>query len=161
MKLDTANRILKNKLYQRELEKLRQLESDRIFCGHDTAHFLDVARITMIMCREKGIDVQPDLVYSAALLHDIGRTAEYTSGVPHDIAGSDTAERILSEIGCGSDMKAAVIRLIASHRNTGNDQNSLEGIFYAADKKSRRCFECTAQSQCNWPMEKRNMDIEV
>ena len=49
MNLEITNRILINETYRTELDKLRELEKDRVFCGHDIEHFLDVARITMII----------------------------------------------------------------------------------------------------------------
>ncbi len=161
MKLELTNRIINNQSYIREISNLKALEMDRKFCRHDTEHFLSVARITMLLCIESGMDADPDMIYAAALLHDIGRSAEYKYGVPHDIAGKDVAEKILTEVGCDEDMKAAIISLIVNHRNKNNPENSLEYLFYRADKKSRLCFECPAQDECNWSAEKRNMDIEV
>lgn len=161
MKLEFANKILKNELYQSELKRLSVLEKDRKFCRHDTEHFLTMARITMIMCCERGVAADPDTVYSAALLHDIGRAVEYSEGVPHDIAGKEIAERILAETGCSDDMRADIVRLVASHRHRGSSDDSLESIFYVADKRSRACFDCPAREECNWPPEKMNLEIEV
>ena len=120
MNLELTNKILVNETYRKELEELRRLEKDRVFCGHDVQHFLDVARITMIICHEKGIDVMPDLVYSASLLHDIGRTKEYSENIPHRIAGKEIAEKILEETGCCKDMKNRILSLIVNHRNQQN-----------------------------------------
>ena len=53
-----------------------------------------------------------------------------------------------------------ILSLIASHRK-GGEKGTLEEIFCIADKKSRLCFACPAQAECNWDAEKRNMDIEV
>ncbi len=161
MNLELTNRILRNEMYLKELNTLRELEKNRVFCGHDIEHFLDVARITMIICREKGIDVMPDLIYSAALLHDIGRSAEYTENIPHHIAGKETAEKILDDVNCCDDMKSRIISLILNHRNKENQKDSLENIFYTADKKSRLCFACPSRDICNWHKDRKNMNIEV
>lgn len=161
MNLELTNKILVNETYRTELDNLRKLEKNRIFCCHDIQHFLDVARITMIICKEKGVDVVPDLIYSAALLHDIGRTREYTENIPHHIAGKETAEKILDETGCSHDMKNRIISLIVNHRNQQNEKNSLESIFYIADKKSRLCFACASKDICNWHEDQKNMNIEV
>lgn len=161
MNLEITNRIIACDKYLHELKLLAELEHDRIFCGHDIEHFLNVARITMIMCCENSICIDPDIVYSAALLHDIGRTDEYISGVPHDEAGIRKAEVILKEVGCNEEMKEKILSLIGSHRNKSGGDCSLEKIFYRADKKSRLCFCCPAQEDCNWSEEKRNMKIEV
>lgn len=161
MNLELTNKILTNETYCKELENLYRLEKDRVFCGHDIQHFLDVARITMIICQEKGIDVMPDLIYSASLLHDIGRTKEYTENIPHHLAGKETAEKILDEAGCCQDMKNRILSLIVNHRNQNNEKDSLESIFYTADKKSRLCFACASKDICNWQNDKKNMNIEV
>ncbi len=161
MELEITNRIIKNRSYTEQLSKLAVLEADREFCRHDMEHFLSVARITMHMCREMGVRADRDLVYSAALLHDIGRTQEITMGIPHDIAGQALADCILSEVDCPEDMKAKIIRLIASHRDITRAGDELGRIFCAADKKSRMCFDCSAREKCNWPDDKKNLDIEV
>lgn len=161
MKLEITNRIIVCGKYLNELKLLAELEHDRIFCRHNIEHFLNVARITLIMCSQKRVYADPDVVYSAALLHDIGRTDEYISGVPHDEAGIRKAEVILSEVGCDEGIKEKILSLIGSHRNKIGDDCSLEEIFYRADKKSRLCFCCPAQEDCNWSDEKRNMKIEV
>lgn len=161
MNLEITNRILVNETYRKELDTLRKLEKDRIFCGHDIEHFLDVARITMIICTEKGIDVMPDLIYSASLLHDIGRSKEYTENIPHHMAGKETAEKILDEVSCDECMKKKILSLILNHRNQQNEKDSLESIFYTADKKSRLCFACASRNMCNWQEDRKNIKIEV
>lgn len=160
MKLEITNRILADALYSEKMSELAELERDRIFCRHGIEHSLDVARIALIMCMEKGISAEPDMIYSAALLHDIGRCEEYISGASHDIAGLETAGKILDRTGCCEDMKDGILELIASHRNAESG-NILGKIFYAADKKSRLCFNCFAQDKCKWQTEKRNNNIEV
>lgn len=161
MKLEFANLIINNKHYIRLVKQLEELEKDRIFCGHDMEHFLNVARIAVILCCEKGIDADHDVIYSAALLHDIGRVEEYTKGTPHDEAGAAAASEILDETGCPAVKKAAIISLISSHRRGGTEKNDLESVFYEADKKSRLCFCCKAKDQCCWPEHKRNNTIGV
>ena len=161
MKLILANRILKNEYYLSQLERLKKLETDRIFCRHNMEHFLSVARITLILCSRSGAVIPEDIVYSAALLHDIGRVEEYTDGTPHDIASQATAERILDETGCTDEDKKLIIRLIAGHRKTDLDPQSPEAVFGMADKLSRNCFECGARKYCKWKKESMNLEIEV
>lgn len=161
MMLETANRILKNSTFRLKLGEIEGLEKERIFCGHGLEHLLAVARMTMLICIERGIPAEEDIVYSAALLHDIGRVEEYTKGLPHETVGAETAEQILSEVGCGSEKAEKIIGIIRSHRNKGDKADTLEAVFYEADKKSRMCSFCKAQDKCNWPYEKRNNQIEV
>lgn len=161
MNLELTNRILTNETYCKELDRLRKLEKDRVFCGHDIEHFLDVARIVMIICMEKNIEVEPDVIYSASLLHDIGRAEEYTENIPHHIAGKKKAEKILNETGCCEDMKKKILSLIFNHSNEDNEKDSPESIFYTADKKSRLCFACASRDICNWHENRKNIKIEV
>lgn len=161
MKLEYANRILKNKYYQDQLHRLCEFEKDRIFCRHDMEHFLNVARIAMILCGQKRIKLSADIIYSAALLHDIGRVQEYTEGIDHDIASQVTAAEILDSIECPLELREKIISLIAAHRKTELDPDTPEAVFNRADKLSRNCFECGARAQCKWKKEKMNLEIEV
>lgn len=161
MKLELTNKIIKNEHYLRLVSELKELEKDRIFCKHDMEHFLNLARIAVIICSECSIDYDADIIYAAALLHDIGRVEEYHSGIPHDEASVVIASEILDETGCSAEKKAEIIRLIASHRTAESGKTELEKIFYRADKKSRLCFCCDAADECNWPEYKRNNDIGV
>ena len=161
MELELANKILHNERYSRLVKQLEMLEKDRIFCGHNMEHFMSVARIAVILCAEKNVEADKDVIYSAALLHDIGRAEEYINGRPHDIAGAETAAEILDEIGCPYDKKADIIKQILSHRDYDSEESSLESIFYTADKMSRLCFCCKAKDKCNWPEHKRNNEIGI
>ena len=161
MQLPLANSIIRSSLFLREMEAIREYEAERIFCRHDMEHLLAVARIALIMCLEKGIGASRDLIYSAALLHDIGRGEQYRSGVPHDKAGVEVAERILDGTDCDDDTRQAILGMICTHRSGSSAHNPLEAVFAAADKRSRLCFACKAQKECNWPAEKRNSELEV
>lgn len=161
MKLEITNRILCDSEYQKLLLLLSDFEKDRVFCRHDMEHFLNVARICCLLCEKKKMCVNTDIIYSAALLHDIGRTVEYASGESHHIAGKSISERILERTGCSDEFRQTVIGLIADHREYDLKDSSLKSIFSLADKKSRLCFMCDARNECYWPDEKKNMDIEV
>ena len=73
-----VNAIISHPVFQRELKKIESLEQKRAYCRHDLGHLLEVARIAYIMALEEGHQIQPDIVYAAALLHDIGKIFEYT-----------------------------------------------------------------------------------
>ena len=161
MKLEQANRIIKNEHYCALVSEIAELEKDRIFCKHDMEHFLNVARIAVIICSEKGIGADADIIYSAALLHDIGRGEEYRSGIPHDEAGAVIASEILDETGCPAEKKSEIISLISAHRTGEDSKSELERIFFRADKKARLCFCCKAKDECNWSEYKRNNEIGV
>jgi putative nucleotidyltransferase with HDIG domain len=162
MTLTIANKIIENQRYREILEDIENFERDRIFCRHNMEHFLQTARITLIMCREEFPDIPPDFIYSTALLHDIGRAEQYRNGVQHNISGSEIARNILREIGADDEFTERVCHCIMSHRSaTDSHSDGFEQIFYMADKKSRNCFCCKAQDECKWQTEKRNMNIEI
>lgn len=97
--MDRVNQIWNHPLYQDELNKLQLLETDREFCRHTPEHFLDVARLAYIRALEENAPVSKELIYCAALLHDIGRARQYEDGTPHDEAGAAIAGQILNELG--------------------------------------------------------------
>lgn len=85
--MDRVNQIWRHPVYQEHYKKIQELESERIFCRHTPEHFLDVARLMYIYALEKHLELPKELIYAAALLHDIGRAQQYQYNIPHDIAG--------------------------------------------------------------------------
>ncbi|AGK95351.1 HD domain-containing protein [Clostridium pasteurianum] len=157
-KVDRINLIFHNEVYKKYLEKNRNCEKDRYFCLHDLQHFLDVARIAYIISLERDINIKKDIIYAAALLHDIGRWQQYEHDIPHDEASSQLAVEILQT----SDFTDGEIDLItgAIREHREKDKNSELGfLLYAGDKLSRKCYDCDAFKQCNWSEDKKNLDI--
>ena len=68
---DRADRIWRHPVYQEHFLQLQKAERTREFCRHTLAHFLDVARIAHIWNLEYGLGIPKDILYAAALLHDI------------------------------------------------------------------------------------------
>ena len=72
------------------------------------------------------------------------------------------AAPILSACGFSDRETEEILEAIGGHRDvsvkTGKD---LAGILYRADKRSRCCFSCPAEAECNWSMEKKNMRLTV
>ena len=75
--MDNINKILHHPKYKSLLEELNELEKDREFCNHTLEHFLDVARIAYITVLEEELNYSKDVIYSIALLNDIGRVIQY------------------------------------------------------------------------------------
>lgn len=154
-----VNAILKNSNYISWLVANGQAEREREFCHHDLAHALNVARIAYSLWLEAGgKPVAKDIVYSAALLHDIGRWLEYAdeSGeTDHAIESAKLAHGILLEVGYHPDVVAEIEKAIANHRNP--DTQGLSQVLYMADKLSRECFFCPALNKCH--REHKNTDI--
>ena len=156
-KMDRVNKILSNKKYNNYLEKNYFYEKDREFCKHDMIHFLDMARISYIMCLEEGINIDKEIIYAVGLLHDIGRWLEYENKTPHNISSYNLSEEILRECGFLEDEIKIILDGILNHRN--KECSDLNKIFYRADKISRKCFSCKASSKCYWGEEKKNKGI--
>ncbi|MHC6178944.1 HD domain-containing protein [Clostridium sp. JNZ X4-2] len=157
--MEKVNGILKNHDFCTYLSRIDDMERTRKFCRHGICHLMDVARIAYIMVLEKNIKVEKQIIYAAALLHDIGRGEQYEKGIPHETAGVEIAENILEECGFDEYEKKQVLNLIGNHRKSHNG-NLLQRIFYKSDKISRKCFMCSAFSHCSWPDEKKNYGIE-
>ena len=172
--MERINRIIKHKLYLEYIEKIKFYEKDRIFCKHDTVHFLDVCRLAEIDWLKQQIsgadfedfqnlkksDLSRELIYAAGLLHDIGRWQEYEQGIRHEIASSILAPAILKDCGFSESETKEIVLAISNHRNKEiKEESSLSGYLYRADKKSRPCFLCDAEEECDWPAEKKNLKI--
>ncbi len=177
--MERVNKILNHDLFLHNLEQNLIAEENRFFCKHDLPHFLDVARIGCIIREREQLQLDEELIYAAALLHDLGRNRQYTDGTPHEQASCEIADVILKDCDFSDAEKQIVLFAIAGHR--GKDSTTFMGnaavgrkveadlgtisllsrILYQADKASRPCFCCKASAQCNWPMEKRNMELKL
>ena len=158
--MERVNRILAHPAYREAIRKNEEAEKERRYCHHDMAHFLDVARIAMLLMAREQLAVPEELVYAAALVHDMGRYRQYEDGTPHEQASAGLAENLLRECGFDSKETDEIIEAVRSHRNAaaGGEAN-LRGLLYRADKLSRACFACPVQQECNWSAEKKNMRL--
>lgn len=155
-----ANLILQNQLFRAHLEQNRVAEADRCFCHHDMGHFLDVARIARIICLQEGIEIGEDILYAAALLHDIGRHIQYEDGTPHETASARIAPQILAQCDYSEWESNYIVDAIRAHRDASVEtEQNLRGVLYRADKASRACFACAAEKECNWERKKKNLLI--
>lgn len=159
--MDRVHQIQEHPLFQELCQKLQNEEKNRVFCRHTMEHFLDVARLMYIYSLEDGADIRKDLIYAAALLHDLGRYEQSVSGTPHHIAGSQIAGEILEDCSFTADEIQSVQKAISAHRNQASivSADKLTTYLYRADKASRSCFACLVRSACNWPEEKMNLRI--
>lgn len=158
--MERIDRILKHELFINNLNQNMAAERDRIFCRHDMVHFLDVARIARILNSEEQLGVETELIYAAALLHDIGKHLQYTAGTPHELAGAELAPEILRDCGFDEKETSVIIEAIRSHRDeTAAEEKNLKGLLYRADKLSRACYCCPAEEACNWKSGRKNMEL--
>lgn len=158
--MDRIDRILQHDLFLKNLNANNTAEADRRFCRHNIVHFLDVARIGMIINLEEGMELPKDLVYAAALLHDIGKHRQYEAGIPHEKASAEIAPNILGDCEFTEEEMRIIVEAILSHRDAAvASEKNLKGALYRADKASRACFACEAEKDCNWKDGKKNLCI--
>ncbi|HBZ53639.1 MAG TPA: hypothetical protein DEO82_07675 [Eubacterium sp.] len=158
--MDLTNQLVEHEEYKRLVGTLEAEEADRKFCKHDFAHFLNVARIAYIENLERGLGISKDLIYTAALLHDIGRCSEFEEFTNHDEAGAYVARKILGDLQVDDDIINYVADAIFNHGNKYiADYDDISGLMYRADKKSRLCEMCDAYDECNWPEDRKNRRI--
>jgi len=157
---DTRNKILQHPLFIEHYNKIAQDEKNRPFCRHDISHFLDVARIAMIINIKENYAIAETLIYAAGLLHDIGRHKQYHEGIDHAQASAKIAKKILIDCSFSDKDIDIITDAISTHRTMAiANEGSLRGLIYRADKMSRNCFFCEAADKCNWPQEKKRTTI--
>ena len=160
--MERVNKICEHPVWKEQMAQLEELEQKWIFCKHGIEHLLDVARIAYIENLENHTGIDKELIYAAALLHDIGRGLQYTQGIPHDQAGVKLAEEILRDCGFDGEEQREILDAISSHRDIrSRDCRKLAGVLYRADKRSRMCRFCKASGECNWSEEKKNNQLYV
>lgn len=173
--MERIDRILQHKRFQDCRQQITQAEIHRIYCRHGLEHSMDVARIAYILSLEtgeSGQELDKEIIYAMALLHDLGRSVEYQSGQSHHEAGAEIAGEILYDCGFTKTEITWITGAIAAHKHAedeaAGDKAAGEAesigmqyrrILYQADKLSRNCFDCPAADTCYWPTEKRNHGI--
>ena len=114
--------IWEHPLYAEAYRQLQEAEQGRKFCCHSAEHFLDVARIAYIQNLEERLGIRREVLYTAALLHDIGKALQYKERIPHEIASAEIAGTILNDLGdeFSKEEKAAILQAIRGHRSSWN-----------------------------------------
>ena len=158
--MERIDKILKHDLFIGNLSRNVAAEKDREFCHHDMVHFLDVARIARILNDEERIGAEVELIYAAALLHDIGKHLQYSEGIPHELASAEIAPEILQDCGFNEKETSVIIEAIRSHRDEKAAlEKNLKGLLYRADKLSRACYCCRMEKECHWKGSKKNLEL--
>lgn len=159
--MDRIDKILNHELFLYHLHENESAEAQRHFCRHNMVHFLDVARIGVIINLEERLNLDREWIYAAALLHDMGKHIQYENGTPHEIASGEIAPKILGDCGFDDKETDVIIDAILHHRDASvKDEKNLRGILYRGDKSSRACFSCEAEQECNWKAGKKNLNIK-
>ena len=151
--------VLNHKIFNEKINKIENDEKTRVFCKHDFSHLMDVARICYIINLEENLNIDKDLIYVTALLHDLGRADEVDTGINHSILSQEIVQEILKDLDFDDISKQRIINAIKNHRTKEKNDDRFIEIFYKADKLSRMCFRCPARSICNWSEEKKNKTV--
>ena len=154
------NKILQHPLFQQYMNANAEREADRIFCRHNMSHVMDVARIAYILNAEEDYGLSKNMIYAAALLHDIGRHVQYETGEKHAFVSARLAPAILAD--CGFDAKDIqdIVSAIYTHSNKSIIQDrTLNGLIARADQLSRACYTCPVSDQCNWGDDRKNKGL--
>lgn len=165
--MNRVNQIIRNKIFLNTLSEIEKLEKERIFCCHTIDHLMDTARIMYIYALENSLCIKKEIIYAAALLHDIGRAEQYKSGIHHSEAGVKIASLILNQCGFTETEIYEIQEAIAYHKTdkAGNlsvaSITHLKNLLALADKKSRLCMFCKASNECYWSSEKKNVVLEL
>lgn len=152
--------ILTDSRFRSLLAQIELAEHDRIFCCHGLNHLTDVARIAWIDVLENSLPLDKPVVYAAALLHDLGRAAEYAGQGDHNTAAMTQQRALLLTAGFSDADTERILCAIADHRSAV-DSELLTRVLKRADRLSRPCHTCPAAADCYWPPEKRNRTITV
>ena len=149
--MDRINRITECVEFRAAIERIDELEKDRIYCKHGIEHLLDTARIAYIISLERGLSFNKETIYAAALLHDIGRSSK---SAEHEKESVKIAIHKLDICGFSKEEKEVVTEAVERHREKDGreDIETLSDVIREADKLSRVCAYCDAKSGCKWTL---------
>ena len=149
------NSILRDKEYEQHIRKNAVYEHSRVQCCHNFQHMLDVARIAYILMLENDIftmwlnnelrgdaDTGKEVIYTAALLHDIGRWEEYDTGESHALVGAHYTKALMLKHHFSAHETGLVVRAIKEHRAASTPHTTLGIYLHRSDKLSRLCWCC-------------------
>lgn len=155
-----VDKVMNHPVFRENMEKIEQAELDRFFCRHGLQHILDVARIFYILALEQKLNADKELIYATAVLHDIGRYEQYANKIPHNEAGAEIAGQILADCGFTDEECKRAVDAIRGHRRDSDDGDLFGHLLYKADKLSRDCYNCEAETECYWAAEQKNMQVK-
>ena len=121
------------------IERYRLYEKYMLECmgdsAHDAGHVYRVLYSALALSEaEKDVDV--DVLIAAALLHDVGREAQFRTGENHALAGARMARAFLIEQGEGTAFADRVADCVRTHRFRSDDPpvSTEAKLIFDADK---------------------------
>ena len=158
--MQRAHAIIEHPLFQTSMEQNRDSEINSVFCSHDMGHATDVARVGYILNLEQNLGFSPEIIYAAALLHDITKWLQHTQGIPHNESAIEPATRILQDAGFDREEIAMICEAILHHRRGPQEPGMVFAeLLYRADKLSRACYLCDSRTACNWDESMQNATL--
>ncbi|MDD6193938.1 MAG: HD domain-containing protein [Lachnospiraceae bacterium] len=161
---EQIDRLLQHPIYRARLECLQELEQDRIYCGHNLEHFMAVGRIAEQVAAANRLLLSKEVIWGAALLHDMGRVEQYQQGISHEKASEAFAREILFSLNWEASDIDVVCEAVSSHGHRQCAQDrwermselvSLTEVISFADQFSRKCYQCTVADTCKWTEEEK------
>ncbi|HEX2926035.1 MAG TPA: HD domain-containing protein [Ruminiclostridium sp.] len=148
--MDKVEKILNHPKYKKYIGLNSMSEKDRRFCRHDLQHAIDVARVAYIIALENKYQLSKEIIYVAALLHDIAKWKQYSQKLDHAAEGAVLAREILNDIDMDEHDTEMILDAIGKHRRKEGLNTPLSTVLYAGDKSCRQCIGCSMVNECNW-----------
>lgn len=162
-----VDKLINNSCFLEKMQLLEQLEQNRQFCKHGWQHCFDVARAAALLNEERKLGFSKELLYAMALVHDIGRCEQYLEDCRHEEASAKIAGAILTQCDFSKTEIEWITCAILHHSGKKGTEplddrkRNLVELLVDADKKTRLCFHCKAADTCKWPMERRNLTVQI
>ena len=125
IEMPRLNAVWNHPLYQKYYRENEKIEHDREFCCHQITHLLDVARIAYIKNLEAGLGIDKELIYTAAILHDIGKALDHDMEGTHVQIGVDILKKFKEN--------PLVINAVEAHHGDVEPQTLEAVLVQAAD----------------------------
>ncbi len=148
--MELVQRILNHPQFKKYMELNSRSEKDRKFCLHDIQHVMDVARVAYIISLENKYDLDKEIIYITALLHDIAKWKQYSQKADHAAEGAVLAREILEDLNIDKGDTEMILNAIAMHRKKEGHSTPLSKVLYEGDKSCRQCVSCSMVEECNW-----------
>lgn len=120
-------------------QKIEKTVARELSCSaHAMEHVMRVYNLCLHLAKHE-LNVDLDVLKTAALLHDIARVKEFndkTGSIDHSALGAEMAEKIVGTLGYSEEKIAHVKHCIAAHRFRGKvkPQTKEAKILFDADK---------------------------
>ena len=124
---------------EEKYQKIKKIVKKELSCSaHEIDHVLRVYNLCLRLAKNE-LDIDLDILKTAALLHDIARVKEDkddSGNIDHAILGAEMAEGVLISFGDSKNKIEAVKHCIITHRfRSGNEPETKEAkILFDADK---------------------------